>query len=85
MFSDGHRGSFGHGGGVAVPMPLGNPVIDRGININIALDRYSEQRRLNGSQSPLATLTAGILTEQHSFVVALISAFAPFYNSRGYE
>lgn len=83
--SDGHQGNFGHGGGVTVPLPLGNPVIDRGINLSIALDRYHEQRRLNGSQSPLATLTGGILTEQHSFVVALISAFAPFYNSRVYE
>lgn len=83
--SDGLQGSYGHGGGVAVPLPLGNPVIDRGIDISIALDRYSAQRQLNGQQGPLGTLTGGLLTEQHSFVVALISAFAPFYNSSVYK
>lgn len=83
--SDGHQGNFGHGGGVSVPLPLGSPVIDRGIDISIALDRHNSQRRLNGNQGPLTTLTGGILTEQHSFVIALISAFAPFYNSTVFE
>lgn len=83
--SDGHQGNYGHGGGIAVPLPLGNPVIDRGIDISVALDRYNSGHQVSGNHGPLSTLTGGILTEQHSFVIALISAFAPFYNSSVYE
>lgn len=82
--SDGHRGSFGHGGGVPVPAGIADPVIDRGIELGIVADRFSKEKGLLTGQGPWGILTKEILTQQHSSVIALISAFAPFYNPEAY-
>jgi non-canonical (house-cleaning) NTP pyrophosphatase len=83
--SDGHRGTFGHGGGVPVPSEFADPVIDRGIELGIVADRFSKEKNLKVGQGPWGILTKDILTHQHSSVIALISAFAPFYNSEAYR
>ncbi|MDA2937518.1 inosine/xanthosine triphosphatase [Acidobacteria bacterium AH-259-A15] len=82
--SDGHRGFFGHGGGVSVPPVIADPVIDRGIELGIAIDRLSDRRDVRSKQGTWGILTRDILTRRHSFVIALIAAFAPFYNSEAY-
>jgi inosine/xanthosine triphosphatase len=83
--SDGHRGSFGHGGGVPVPSAISGPVIDRGIELGIVIDRVSGQTDVRSEQGTWGILTRDILDRKHSFVVALIAAFAPFYNSKAYS
>ncbi len=83
--SDGYRGYFGHGGGVSVPPQIADPVIDRGIELGIVIDRFnqiSERQRKEGTWS---ILTLDILTRKHSFVIALIAAFAPFYNEEFFQ
>ena len=82
--SDGHQGFFGHSGGVMVPARLADPVIDRGIDLGIIVDRFCEQTDVHSSQGTWGVLTRDILTRKHSFVVALIAAFAPFYNPEAY-
>lgn len=82
---DGQTGSYGHGGGIMVPPCLSDPVIDRGIELGIVVDRISQQRELRGRQGTWGILTCDILTRKHSFVVALIAAFAPFYNPELYD
>jgi non-canonical (house-cleaning) NTP pyrophosphatase len=83
--SDGHKGSFGHGGGVPVPPGIADPVIDRGVELGIIADRFSKEKGLKTGQGPWGILTKDILTQQHSSVIALISAFAPFYNPEAYR
>ena len=84
--SDGHRASFGHGGGLPVPSRLSDPVIDRGIELGIVIDRLSQETDLHSEQGGTwGLLTRDILSRKHSFVIALIAAFAPFYNSGAYE
>lgn len=80
--SDGHKGHFGHGGGILVPNSVATPVIDRGIDLSIALDRFSGERRVQSEKGPWGLLTKDIISSQHSFVIALIAAFAPFYNPK---
>jgi len=82
--SDGHKGRFGHGGGVPVPVGIADPVIDRGIELGIVADRFSADKGLQTGQGTWGLLTKDILTQQHSSVIALISAFAPFYNPEAY-
>lgn len=82
--SDGHQGSFGHGGGIAVPPAIANPVIDRGIELGIVLDRFSQETGIGNRQGTWGLLTRDILTRKHSYVIALIAAFAPFYNPEAY-
>jgi non-canonical (house-cleaning) NTP pyrophosphatase len=83
--SDGHRGRFGHGGGIVVPPGIADPVIDRGIDLSIVLDRFSGEREISSEKGLWGILTKDILSAQHAFVVALIAAFAPFYNFRTYD
>ena len=83
--SDGYHGFFGHSGGVAVPARLADPVIDREIELGIIIDRFCEQKNVRSSQGTWGILTRDILTRKHSFVIALIAAFAPFYNREAYS
>lgn len=82
--SDGHRGSFGHGPGLSVPATLLRPILDRGIDLGIALDRFRADQELQSSEGPFGLLTHDILDRKHSVVMALITAFAPFYNPSAY-
>lgn len=78
--SDGHRGSYGHSGGITVPPRIADPVIDRGIDLSIVLDRFASELEIESDQGSWGMLTRDILSARHAYVVALISAFAPFYN-----
>jgi len=83
--SDGHRGHFGHGGGIVVPPNIADPMIDRGIDMSIVLDRFSSEREISSGNGLWGILTKDILSAQHAFVIALIAAFAPFYNLRAFS
>lgn len=83
--SDGHQGYFGHGGGILVPERIAGPVVDRGIELGIVMDRFSEQTDIRSKQGAWGILTREILNRRHSFVIALIAAFAPFYNPAAYR
>jgi non-canonical (house-cleaning) NTP pyrophosphatase len=83
--SDGHHGSLGHGGGIAVPPRIANPVIDRGIELSIVMERFSKEKGLQSDEGTWGLLTRDILSVRHAFVIALIAAFAPFYNREAYE
>ena len=83
--SDGYRGFFGHGGGLYVPSSIADPVIDRGIELGIVMDRLTNQEEVGNKQGTWGVLTRDILTRKHSFVIALIAAFAPFYHPEAYS
>ncbi len=82
--SDGYTGFFGHGGGLYVPSSIADPVIDRGIELGIVMDRLTHQEDVGNQQGAWGVLTQDILTRKHSFVIALIAAFAPFYHPEAY-
>ena len=71
--------------GVSVPSRIADPVIDRGIELGIIIDRFSEQKDIRSKQGAWGVLTQDVLTRKHSFVIALIAAFAPFYNCDAYQ
>ncbi len=83
--TDGHRGYFGSSGNILVPQKIANTVIDRGIELGIAIDRFAKETDIRSKQGAWGVFTRDILTRKHSFVIALICAFAPFYNKKGYE
>lgn len=82
--SDGFQGFFGHGGGITVPVRLSQPVIERGIELGIAIDRFCNESDVRSKQGTWGILTRDIISRRHSFVIALIAAFAPFYNTEAY-
>ena len=83
--SDGHNGYFGHGGGIYIPPKISNPVVDRGIELGIVIDRFSDDNNVRSKQGTWGVLTREIVDRKHSFVIALIAAFAPFYNPEAYR
>ena len=83
--TDGHRGCWGSSGNVLVPSKIANTVLDRGVELGIAIDRFSKEADVRSRQGAWGVLTHDILTRRHSFVIALICAFAPFYNRKIYE
>jgi non-canonical (house-cleaning) NTP pyrophosphatase len=83
--TNGHKGWFGHGPGLVVPSKIADQVIDRGIDLNIVLDRFAKEAGLVSEEGPWECLSRDILSGRHSFVLALISAFAPFYNPAAFS
>jgi non-canonical (house-cleaning) NTP pyrophosphatase len=82
--TDGHKGFFGHGPGLVMPSRVSDPIIDRGIELSIAVDRISGSGAAGTGAEPWGILTRDILGARHVCVLALISAFAPFYNPEPY-
>jgi inosine/xanthosine triphosphatase len=83
--SDGYKGYFGHGGGLYVPSFIADPVIDRGLELGIVMDRVTHQSDVGNGRGSWGVLTQDMMTRQSAFVVALIAAFAPFYHPEAYR
>ncbi len=82
--SDGFRNSWGRSGGILVPGRLADPVIDREMEPGFILDLFKEKNGITVDGGIWSVLTRDVFNEKHSFVTALINAFAPFYNQAAY-
>jgi len=78
-------GSYGRSGGVLMPEPLAMEVLDRGIELSVAIDAYAGGRGIRDAQGAWGVLTRNLITRQDAFRVAVISAFAPFFNAALYD
>jgi len=78
-------GSFGRSGGVLMPEPLAADVLDRGTELSIAIDAYAGGHGIRDAQGAWGVLTRNLITRQDAFRVAVISAFAPFFNAALYD
>ncbi|MGA8143392.1 MAG: inosine/xanthosine triphosphatase [Candidatus Acidiferrales bacterium] len=74
------RGAFGRSGAVAVPEALAKRVVDDGVELSEAIDAFAGGRGIRDAQGAWGVLTRNIITRQDAFRVAVISAFAPFFN-----
>lgn len=83
--SDGHAGFFGHGPGLYVPYKIGDPIIDRNIEMGIILDRLGGPRSSAKPEGAWGFLTGNILSRQQSFVIAVMCAFVPFCQPEVYR
>jgi non-canonical (house-cleaning) NTP pyrophosphatase len=76
----GGRGSYGRSGAVLVPEPLARRVVDDGVELSEAIDAFAGGRGIRDAQGAWGVLSRNLITRQDAFRVAVISAFAPFYN-----
>ncbi len=83
--SDGTRGSFGCSGSIEVPEALAAEVVERGVELGQAIDRFAGAAGIRDGQGAWGVLSGNLITRQDSFRVAVISAFAPFYNAKMYQ
>jgi len=83
--SDGSHGFFGRSGAIELPTTLADEVLIRGTELAIAIDRFAEQTGIRDGQGAWGVLSADKITRQEAFRVAVIAAFAPFYNRAMYR
>jgi len=83
--SDGSRGYFGRSGGVEIPEALAHEVLERGVELSVAIDKFAGEIGIRDAQGAWGVLTRNLIARQEAFRVAVIAAFAPFYNEKMYR
>jgi inosine/xanthosine triphosphatase len=81
---NGH-GSFGQSGAVPVPEPLAARVVDEGVDLAQAVDAFAGMHGIRDAQGAWGVLTRDLVTRRDAFRLAVINAFAPFYNAQTYR
>jgi inosine/xanthosine triphosphatase len=79
------QSAFGQSGAVLVPAPLAKRVVDDGVDLSQAVDAFAGGRSIRDAQGAWGVLTRNLITRQDAFRVAVINAFAPFFNRSLYE
>ena len=82
--SDGTRGHFGRSGAIELPAELAEQVFVRGTELSVAIDQFAGEAGIRDAQGAWGILSANKITRQEAFRVALIAAFAPFFNRQIY-
>lgn len=82
--SDGARGFYGRSGGIEVPEELAHEVLERGFELSDAIDRYAGAIGIRDGLGAWGVLSGELVPRHESFRLAVVTAFAPFYNARMY-
>jgi inosine/xanthosine triphosphatase len=78
--SDGLRGHFGRSGGIELPPALVHEVLDKGVELASAIDKFAGMAGIRDNQGAWGVLSNNLITRREAFRLALVAAFAPFYN-----
>jgi non-canonical (house-cleaning) NTP pyrophosphatase len=83
--SDGVRGHYGRSGSIELPQALAHEVLEDGVELSVAIDRFAGGVGIRDSQGAWGVLSNNFITRREAFRVAVIAAFAPFYNTKMYQ
>jgi len=83
--SDGVRGHFGRSGSIELPEALAHEVLENGVELALAIDRFAGAVGIRDAQGAWGVLSNNSITRQEAFRVAVLAAFAPFYNVKMYR
>jgi inosine/xanthosine triphosphatase len=78
------RGFFGQSGGIVLPDGLVKRVVDDGVELSEAIDAFAGGHGIRDAQGAWGVLTRNLITRQDAFRVAVVNAFAPFFNRANY-
>jgi len=79
--SDGSRGHFGRSGGIELPPALAHEVLDKGVELATAIDKFAGTAGIRDNQGAWGVLSNNLITRREAFRIALVAAFAPFFNA----
>jgi inosine/xanthosine triphosphatase len=82
--TDGRSGHFGCSGSIELPEALAAEVLDHGIDLSVAIDAFAGAVGIRDGKGAWGVLSSNLISRQDSFRLAVIAAFAPFYNARMY-
>jgi non-canonical (house-cleaning) NTP pyrophosphatase len=86
MVSDGAgREAYGQAGGILLPESLAAEVLDQGVELSVAIDAFAGGQGIRDMQGAWGVLTRNLITRQDAFRIAVIHAFAPFFNAAFYS
>lgn len=83
--SDGTRGHFGCSGSIELPETLAEEVLARGTELSVAIDQFAGAVGIRDGQGAWGVLSRNMISRQDSFRLAVVAAFAPFYNAKMYR
>lgn len=83
--TDGRSGHFGCSGLIEVPEALAVEVVDRGVELSVAIDQFAGSIGIRDAQGAWGVLTDNLVVRHESFRLAVLNAFAPFFNARTYN
>jgi inosine/xanthosine triphosphatase len=83
--SDGARGFYGRSGGIELPGPLAHEVLANRVELAVAIDQFAGAVGIRDAQGAWGVLSTSLISRQEAFRVAVIAAFAPFYNAKMYR
>lgn len=82
--TDGVHGHFGRSGAVEMPEALAEEVLGKGTELSVAIDAFAGAAGIRDGQGAWGVLSGELITRQEAFRVAVVAAFAPFYNHKMY-
>ena len=83
--TDGKNGAFGASPSITVPEALAKKVIEGRRELGLVIDEVSGKRDIRSREGAWGVLSRDLVTRSLSFELALIAAFAPFYNPELYQ
>ena len=82
--SDGTTGTFGAAPSISVPAGLAKKVIEGRRELGLVIDEVAGIKDVRSRQGAWGILSRDLVTRAMSFEIALVAAFAPFYNPKLY-
>ncbi len=82
--TDGNIGCFGSSPSITVPDALVKRVVEGRTELGLVIDEMSGKRDVRSREGAWGVLSRDLVTRSMSFELALIAAFAPFYNPAMY-
>jgi inosine/xanthosine triphosphatase len=83
--TDGENGYFGAAPAITVPKSIVKSVIEGRRELGLVIDEVAGARDVRSRQGAWGVLSRDLVTRSLSFELALVAAFAPFYNSALYR
>lgn len=83
--TDGEKSAFGAAPSISVPPEIVKSVVQGRRELGMVIDEVAGGRDIRSKQGAWGVLSRDLVTRSLSFELALIAAFAPFYNPKFYS
>ena len=81
----GEKSAFGAAPSISVPAEIVKNVVQGRKELGVVIDEVTGGRDIRSKQGAWGVLSRDLVTRSMSFELALIAAFAPFYNPKLYS